>query len=208
MLAPARSPNSQPATTMSTPSAGPRRRRDPFRVQSRTERRPVLQLRPLCASSLRQNPSAASPPPRTSSTGRLVARWQDHRVPRLQARADGLGNHDGRHARLDHRRRRNRAQRVCGYRQQAGPSRLVHGRWLPLLHRPGARQRAFVPSTLAGGKPELVVDGPGTVQSFSVGNRGMVTYAIATPQDTAQLFLKTGNGPAQKAHEPECGPAA
>jgi dipeptidyl aminopeptidase/acylaminoacyl peptidase len=50
----------------------------------------------------------------------------------------------------------------------------------------------------AGGKPELVVDGPGSVQSFSVGNRGVVAYALATPQDTAQLFLRTGDGPAQK----------
>ena len=48
-------------------------------------------------------------------------------------------------------------------------------------------------------KSELAVaDGPGAVQSFSVGNHGGVAYALATPQDTAQLFLKTGNGPAQK----------
>jgi dipeptidyl aminopeptidase/acylaminoacyl peptidase len=50
----------------------------------------------------------------------------------------------------------------------------------------------------AGGKPEIVVDGPGTVQSFSVANRGVVAYALSTPQDTAQLFLRTANGPARK----------
>ena len=54
------------------------------------------------------------------------------------------------------------------------------------------RQRA------AGGKPEVIVDGPGAVQSFSVGNHGVVAYALATPQDTSQLFLRTGNGSAQQ----------
>src|SRR5436190_22986820 len=41
-------------------------------------------------------------------------------------------------------------------------------------------------------------DGPGAVQSFSVASRGVVAYALATPQDTAELFSATGNGPAQQ----------
>src|SRR3954462_12137158 len=48
------------------------------------------------------------------------------------------------------------------------------------------------------GKPEVVVDDPGAVQSFSIGNGAVVAYALSTPQDTAQLFLRTGAGPAQK----------
>lgn len=50
----------------------------------------------------------------------------------------------------------------------------------------------------AGGKPELVVDGPVTVGSFSVGPRGLVAFAQATMQDAPQLFLKAGNAPARQ----------
>ncbi|MFN0101625.1 MAG: S9 family peptidase [Bryobacteraceae bacterium] len=49
-----------------------------------------------------------------------------------------------------------------------------------------------------GGKPEMVAGRAGIVGAFSVGPGGLVAYARATPQDAAQLFLQTGNGPARK----------
>lgn len=45
---------------------------------------------------------------------------------------------------------------------------------------------------LSGGQPENVVDDAGTVGSFSIGKNGEAAYALATPQDLAELYLKTG----------------
>jgi dipeptidyl aminopeptidase/acylaminoacyl peptidase len=50
----------------------------------------------------------------------------------------------------------------------------------------------------AGGKPEPVVNEPGTVGSFSIGRGGAVAYAFTSPSDMAQLYLKEGAGPARK----------
>ncbi|HEY3940250.1 MAG TPA: S9 family peptidase [Bryobacteraceae bacterium] len=45
---------------------------------------------------------------------------------------------------------------------------------------------------LSGGQPEKVVDEAGTVGSFSIGKNGEAAYALATPQDLAELYLKSG----------------
>jgi dipeptidyl aminopeptidase/acylaminoacyl peptidase len=50
----------------------------------------------------------------------------------------------------------------------------------------------------AGGKPEMVVDGLTAVGSFSVGRNGVLAFAQSTPQDSPQLYLQTGTGPARK----------
>ncbi len=46
----------------------------------------------------------------------------------------------------------------------------------------------------SGGQPGKVVDEPGAVASFSIGRDGLVAYALATPQDMAELYLKTRTG--------------
>jgi dipeptidyl aminopeptidase/acylaminoacyl peptidase len=46
----------------------------------------------------------------------------------------------------------------------------------------------------SAGQPDKVVNEPGTVTSISVGRDGLVAYALATPQDMSELYLKTGSG--------------
>jgi dipeptidyl aminopeptidase/acylaminoacyl peptidase len=46
---------------------------------------------------------------------------------------------------------------------------------------------------LSGGRPEVIVNGSGTVGSFSLGKNGEIAYAFTTPKDMAQLYLKTGS---------------
>jgi dipeptidyl aminopeptidase/acylaminoacyl peptidase len=46
----------------------------------------------------------------------------------------------------------------------------------------------------SAGRPEKVVDAPGAVGGFSVGRDGLVAYALATPHDMSELYLKTGTG--------------
>ncbi len=49
-----------------------------------------------------------------------------------------------------------------------------------------------------GGKPEIVVGGRGDVGAWSVGRGGLIAYALATPEDMAQLYIQTGSGPARR----------
>jgi dipeptidyl aminopeptidase/acylaminoacyl peptidase len=51
---------------------------------------------------------------------------------------------------------------------------------------------------IAGGKPEYVVKDTGGVGAWSVGKDGALAYGFASPQDAAELYLKTGNGAARK----------
>jgi len=51
---------------------------------------------------------------------------------------------------------------------------------------------------VSGGKPEYVVKEPGFVGSFSVGKDGTVAYSYASPRDTSELYLKSGNGAPRK----------
>jgi dipeptidyl aminopeptidase/acylaminoacyl peptidase len=51
---------------------------------------------------------------------------------------------------------------------------------------------------VSGGKPEYVVKEPGFVGSFSVGKDGAVAYSYASPRDTSELYLKSGNGAPRK----------
>jgi dipeptidyl aminopeptidase/acylaminoacyl peptidase len=46
---------------------------------------------------------------------------------------------------------------------------------------------------IAGGKPEYVVKERGFVGAFSVGKDGVVAYSYASPLDSTELYLKTGN---------------
>ncbi|HEX5473464.1 MAG TPA: S9 family peptidase [Vicinamibacterales bacterium] len=48
-----------------------------------------------------------------------------------------------------------------------------------------------------GGKPEAIVDLPGSVGSFAVAKSGSVAYAFTSPADLAELFLKTGDAAKQ-----------
>src|SRR5438309_4310758 len=46
---------------------------------------------------------------------------------------------------------------------------------------------------ISGGKPEYVVKDAGIVASWSVGKDGSLAYGFASPQDAAELYLKTGS---------------
>jgi dipeptidyl aminopeptidase/acylaminoacyl peptidase len=49
----------------------------------------------------------------------------------------------------------------------------------------------------SGGKPEAVVKERGTITSFSV-HGDLLAYAMSTPSDQAELYLKSGDGPAKR----------
>jgi dipeptidyl aminopeptidase/acylaminoacyl peptidase len=51
---------------------------------------------------------------------------------------------------------------------------------------------------ISGGKPEYVMKDTGGVGAWSVGKDGALAYGFASPQDAAELYLKTGNGAARK----------
>jgi dipeptidyl aminopeptidase/acylaminoacyl peptidase len=51
---------------------------------------------------------------------------------------------------------------------------------------------------ISGGKPEYVVKDTGGVGGWSVGKDGALAYGFASPQDAAELYLKTGNGASRK----------
>jgi dipeptidyl aminopeptidase/acylaminoacyl peptidase len=46
---------------------------------------------------------------------------------------------------------------------------------------------------IVGGKPEYVLKEAGSVGSWSVGKDGTLAYSFASPRDTTQLYLKTGD---------------
>ena len=43
-----------------------------------------------------------------------------------------------------------------------------------------------------GGSPQTAVNDVGILGAFAVGKRGMIAYALATPRDMAELYVKTG----------------
>ncbi len=52
-------------------------------------------------------------------------------------------------------------------------------------------------ASLSGGKPEPVVSEHGSVGSFAIA-KNTLAYALATPSDQAELYVKVGNGPARR----------
>ncbi len=50
----------------------------------------------------------------------------------------------------------------------------------------------------SGGAPEVIVGDRGSVVSFSVGTSDAIAYALHSPRDMAQLYVKTGSGPASR----------
>jgi len=57
-----------------------------------------------------------------------------------------------------------------------------------------------LPVSRAGavGTPQTVVDDLGSVEDFSPGRGGIVAYALSTPGDMAELYVRTATGPARK----------
>jgi len=51
---------------------------------------------------------------------------------------------------------------------------------------------------ILGGKPEYVVKDTGGVSGWSVGKDGSLAYGFASPQDAAELYLKTGSAAPRK----------
>ncbi|MGH9327323.1 MAG: prolyl oligopeptidase family serine peptidase [Terriglobia bacterium] len=47
---------------------------------------------------------------------------------------------------------------------------------------------------VAGGPPQVVVNGPGRVVSWSAANNGDVIYSFTSPRDMAEMFMKTSEG--------------
>ena len=76
-------------------------------------------------------------------------------------------------------------------------------RWAPdgsavyfTLQERGSNHLVRLP--ISGGKPEYVVKDTGGVGGWSVGKDGTLAYGFASPQDAAELYLKTGNGAPRK----------
>ncbi len=51
---------------------------------------------------------------------------------------------------------------------------------------------------LAGGQPEVLVNELGAVGSYAIGKNGSMAYALATPTDLAELYLKESGSPARQ----------
>jgi dipeptidyl aminopeptidase/acylaminoacyl peptidase len=51
---------------------------------------------------------------------------------------------------------------------------------------------------VSGDKPEYIVKEPGFVGAFSIGKDGTVAYSYASPRDSTELYLKTGNAAPRK----------
>lgn len=51
---------------------------------------------------------------------------------------------------------------------------------------------------LGVGQPEIVVGGVGTVGEYSIGKDGTIAFAMGTPTDLAQLYLKNGSAAARQ----------
>ncbi len=51
---------------------------------------------------------------------------------------------------------------------------------------------------LAGGQPEYLVKDPGHVGAWSVAKNRILAYALSTPQDESQLYLRSGSAPPRK----------
>ncbi|HXJ93557.1 MAG TPA: S9 family peptidase [Terriglobia bacterium] len=58
--------------------------------------------------------------------------------------------------------------------------------------------RVPVGTSGSAGSPETVVNDVGSVSGWSVGKDGLVAYGFSTPQDMAQLFVRTGTGEPHK----------
>jgi len=54
---------------------------------------------------------------------------------------------------------------------------------------------------VAGGQPEVLVNEPGAVGSYSVAKNGTMAYALATPSDLAELYLKESGSAARQVTE-------
>lgn len=82
----------------------------------------------------------------------------------------------------------NRRELVTLDNRQGGPLWAPEGDAVYFTLRERGSTRLYRAS-LTGGAPRVVVRQPGAVGGFSVGRNGLVAYALATPSDTAQLFL-------------------
>jgi dipeptidyl aminopeptidase/acylaminoacyl peptidase len=52
--------------------------------------------------------------------------------------------------------------------------------------------------SISEARRDIVVNSPGLVGDYSVGRRGEIAYALETPQDLAQLYVKTGQAAAHQ----------
>jgi dipeptidyl aminopeptidase/acylaminoacyl peptidase len=50
----------------------------------------------------------------------------------------------------------------------------------------------------SAGQPEIISNDPGAITSLSIGHKGLTAYALSTPQDMVELYLKTGSGPPRR----------
>jgi dipeptidyl aminopeptidase/acylaminoacyl peptidase len=68
------------------------------------------------------------------------------------------------------------------------------------LEERGSSHLIRLPISASGsaGQPENVVSERGRVGSFFAGRDGLVAYALSTPEDMSELFLKTGTGEARR----------
>jgi dipeptidyl aminopeptidase/acylaminoacyl peptidase len=85
--------------------------------------------------------------------------------------------------------------------------RQSHPQWAPdgtalyfTVEQRGSMHLVRLPVSLAGvaGPPQTVVNDLGSVEDFAPGRAGMVAYALATPGDMAELYVKTAAGAPRK----------
>jgi dipeptidyl aminopeptidase/acylaminoacyl peptidase len=65
--------------------------------------------------------------------------------------------------------------------------------------------RLPIPSSGPTGQSEIVVKDVGTVGDWSAGKDGLIAYALTTPQDMAELYLKKGSGAARQLTDLNAG---
>ena len=80
--------------------------------------------------------------------------------------------------------------------RQGEPQFSNDGRWIYFTAQERGEVHLFR-SPASGGKPEVVVKERGSVGSFSV-HGDLLAYAMSTPADQAELYLKSGAGPARQ----------
>ena len=92
----------------------------------------------------------------------------------------------------------NRRELVTMDKRQSEPNWSPEGDAIYFTAQDRGHVRLYRARLSGGGQPELVVADPGIVSAWSAAQGGAIAYAYTGPNDMAQLFLKSGGGPARQ----------
>ena len=92
----------------------------------------------------------------------------------------------------------NRRELVTMDKRQGEPNWSPEGDAIYFTAQDRGHVRLYRARLSGGGQPELVVADPGIVSAWSAAQGGAIAYAYTGPNDMAQLFLKSGGGPARQ----------